>query len=161
MRYRLAQTFLLIFLTSFLFKNTYGYEKALIFIDLNKTFIVETAITEIQKKRGLMFREKFKNTNGMILIYKIPQIVTIWMKNTLMDLDIIFINNEKKIISIKHGKKLNIDLISSQKPVIAVLEIPRNCSEKLGIKVNNKINWKLVKNNQNFLSDKLDLLNCL
>ena len=78
-----------------------------------------------------------------------------------MDLDIIFINNEKKIISIKHGKKLNIDLISSQKPVIAVLEIPRNCSEKLGIKVNNKINWKLVKNNQNFLSDKLDLLNCL
>jgi len=161
LRYRLTQTFLLIFLASFLFKSTYGHEKALIFISSNKTLAVETAITESQKRKGLMFREKLKNTSGMILIYKIPQIVTIWMKNTLMDLDIIFINNEKKIISIKHGKKLNIDLISSQKPVIAVLEIPRNCSEKLGIKVNNKINWKLVKNNQNFLSDKLDLLNCL
>ncbi len=78
-----------------------------------------------------------------------------------MDLDIIFIDDKKKIISIKQGKKLNLSVISSEKPVIAVLEIPRNCSEKLGIKVNKKINWQLVKNNQNFLSDKLDLLNCL
>ena len=116
-----------------------------------ESFYVETATTVDEKSRGLMNVENLENSNGMIFIYDLPTIVNFWMYKTSLNLDIIFIDHNKKILSIKHGKPFSTKIISSEKPVIAVLEIPFNCSHKIGLTIGMSIEWvpfKSVNNNK-------------
>ena len=59
--------------------------------------IVNVAITNNEKKIGLMHKNKILKSNGLLLYYEKPKIVNIWMLNTKIRLDIIFINKEKKL----------------------------------------------------------------
>ena len=59
--------------------------------------LVKVAKTEEEKQKGLMFVNKLSQTNGLLLLYKKPKIVKIWMHNTQIPLDIIFINNQNKV----------------------------------------------------------------
>jgi hypothetical protein len=106
---------------------------ALISSNTFSNLLVEVALSNKQKKDGLMFVEQLE-TNGLLLYYKAPKIVNIWMKNTLIPLDIIFIDENMEIISIKKGNPFSKDIISSEFPVIGVLEIPQGCTKKLKIK---------------------------
>ena len=85
----------------------------------------------------------------MIFFYNRPKIVNFWMKNTFIPLEIIFINSEQKIISIKNGIPFSKKNISSDLPVIAVIEVPKNCSEKIGMKVGDKLSWSKIKYKKN------------
>ena len=89
----------------------------------NYNLLVDVAITEKQKK-WFNVQKKLEDTNGMLFIYKKPKKVKFWMKNTHISLAIIFIDNNKKIKKIIKGKTLSDDVISSDHPIIAVLEIP-------------------------------------
>ena len=132
-------------------------EYTLISFNEFEDLLVLTAKSAKEKQKGLMFLKKLKRTNGMIFLYKEPQVVKIWMKNTLLSLDIIFVDKKKKIISIKEGIKLTENIISSDFPVIAVVEIPRDCSEKIGLKVGDKISWRKFEKKQiskKFLSNQ-------
>ena len=104
-------------------------------------FIVDLAITNEDKKKGLMNIKSLSNTNGMLFIYNKPQILRMWMKNTYLKLDIIFIDENHFVSSIEKGKKFSKDILSSKKPVIAVLEILSTCNKKIGIKIGDKISW--------------------
>ena len=73
------------------------------------------------------------------------KIVNIWMHNTEIPLDIIFINNQKKVVLIRKGEPFSKKIISSITPVIGVLEIPEGCAKKLDIKVGDKTSWRIVK----------------
>ena len=106
--------------------------------------LVKVAKTEEEKQKGLMFVNKLSQTNGLLLLYKKPKIVKIWMHNTQIPLDIIFINNQNKVILIRKGDPLSKKIISSITPVIGVLEIPEGCAKKLNIKVGDKTSWKIV-----------------
>ena len=106
--------------------------------------LVKIAKTEEEKQKGLMFVNKLSQTNGLLLLYKKPKIVNIWMHNTQIPLDIIFINNQNKVILIRKGDPLSKKIISSITPVIGVLEIPEGCAKKLNIKVGDKTSWKIV-----------------
>jgi len=106
--------------------------------------LVKVAKTEEEKQKGLMFVNKLSQTNGLLLLYKKPKIVNIWMHNTQIPLDIIFINNQNKVILIRKGDPLSKKIISSITPVIGVLEIPEGCAKKLNIKVGDKTSWKIV-----------------
>ena len=106
--------------------------------------LVKVAKTEEEKQKGLMFVNKLSQTNGLLLLYKKPKIVKIWMHNTEIPLDIIFINNENKVILIRKGEPFSKKIISSITPVIGVLEIPEGCAKKLDIKVGDKTSWKIV-----------------
>ena len=106
--------------------------------------LVKVAITEEEKQKGLMFVNKLSQTNGLFLLYKKPKIVKIWMHNTEIPLDIIFINNENKVILIRKGEPFSKKIISSITPVIGVLEIPEGCAKKLDIKVGDKTTWKII-----------------
>ena len=106
--------------------------------------LVKVAKTEEEKQKGLMFVNKLSQTNGLLLLYKKPKIVKIWMHNTQIPLDIIFINNQNKVILIRKGEPFSKKIISSITPVIGVLEIPEGCAKKLDIKVGDKTSWRIV-----------------
>ena len=117
---------------------------ALISSNTFSNLLVEVAISNKQKKDGLMF-VKHLETNGLLLHYKAPKIVNIWMKDTLIPLDIIFIDENMEIISIKKGNPFSKDIISSEFAVIGVLEIPQGCTKKLKIKKGHIIKLTFLK----------------
>ena len=137
----LLYSFLLFFV--FLPLNSISKE-AIVFSKTFSDLLVKLAQTEEEKQKGLMFINKLIQTNGLLLLYKKPKIVNIWMHNTQIPLDIIFINNKNKIVLMRKGKPFSKKIISSITPVIAVLEIPEGCAKKLDIKIGDKTYWRLV-----------------
>ena len=123
-------------------------EEAIVFSQTFSDLIVKVALTEEEKQKGLMFVDKLLQTNGLLLLYKKPKIVKIWMHNTQLPLDIIFINDQNKVVYIRKGKPFSKKIISSITPVIGVLEIPEGCAKKLDIKVGDKTFWRDVNNSK-------------
>lgn len=65
-----------------------------------KAFTLEVAVTREQVERGLMGREHLANDGGMIFVFDDQQVRRFWMKNCLMDLDIVFVDNSGRIVAI-------------------------------------------------------------
>jgi len=87
-------------------------------------FNVEVASTYEQRSQGLMHRKLLKQNDGMIFIYPKPQIVKMWMKNTYIPLDMIFIKENGEIDTIiKMTKPLQIKPLGPETLIKAVLEI--------------------------------------
>ncbi len=136
--------FRLFFLILFLPINSFS-EDALVFSTTFSNLLVNVAQTYEEKQKGLMFVSKLSQTNGLLLLYKKPKVVNIWMHNTQIPLDLIFINNQKKVVMMKKGEPFSKKIISSITPVIGVLEIPEGCAKKLNIKVGDKASWRIVE----------------
>ena len=103
-------------------------------------FLVAIVNTPEKMQYGLMNLEHLDSGNGMLFIFDNSQIINMWMKNTLIPLDMIFIDQNNQIINIKnHAKPLSLQVIPSIKPAKKVLEINANLSKKLGIQVGQKI----------------------
>ena len=107
--------------------------------------IVKVALDEDAKRTGLMGIKKISGYNGILFLYENAKIVNIWMKNTYIALDIIFINENYEVLSIKKGIPESLNLISSDEKVIAILEVPLGCGKKLNIMRGSKIDWILKK----------------
>ena len=98
-------------------------------------FRVELALTPEQKSRGLMFREKLEPYTGMLFDFGQPQVISMWMMNTLIPLDMVFIAADGRIINIAaNTKPRSTDTILSQGPAKGVLEIAGGTARLLGIK---------------------------
>jgi uncharacterized membrane protein (UPF0127 family) len=98
-------------------------------------FNVELATNEAERSRGLMFVKKLPEGQGMLFDFKRDQPVSFWMHNTYIPLDMLFIAGDGRIMHIaENAKPLSDDLIPSQYPVRAVLEVIGGTAEKLGIK---------------------------
>jgi uncharacterized membrane protein (UPF0127 family) len=65
--------------------------------DRKITFRVELARTEAERERGLMYRERLAPDAGMLFVFEHPSLLTFWMKNTLIPLDMIFIGADRRI----------------------------------------------------------------
>ena len=92
--------------------------------------------------RGLMFREKLDKNSGMLFIFKNEYYQTFWMKNTLIPLDMIFINSSKKIVDIKLAVPCLRDpclLYRSSRPSKYVLELNGNFTIRNNIKIGDSI----------------------
>ena len=70
--------------------------------DSKHVFQIERAISLDQQARGMMFRESMDPDSGMLFEFDEPKIATIWMKNTPLPLDIIFVRSNGKILKIEH-----------------------------------------------------------
>ena len=139
-------TFIIYFFSFFfLFSYVFANEKALVRLKDKTNFIVDLAISDEEKRRGLMNIDRLVNTNGMLFLNKRKKIVNMWMKNTYINLSIIFINTDKQISGIKKGTKLSKKIISSNKPVIATLEIPSVCTKKLKLNIGDYLDWEILK----------------
>ena len=98
-------------------------------------FDVELALTPAQKQRGLMFRDKLEPYTGMLFDFGTPQVVSMWMLNTRIPLDMIFIAADGRIISIAaNTKPMSTDTILSGGQALGVLEIAGGSAHLLGIK---------------------------
>ena len=64
------------------------------------TVLAELALTEDQMQRGLMWRDALEPGHGMLFHYDPPRRAAMWMENTLIDLDIVFIDAEGRITKI-------------------------------------------------------------
>jgi uncharacterized protein len=97
-------------------------------------FSVELAVTEQERERGLMFRKQLPEGQGMLFDFKQEQEVSMWMENTYIPLDMIFIRRDGRIWRIaENTEPLSRAIISSGGPVLAVLEVIGGTAKKLGI----------------------------
>ena len=103
-------------------------------------FVVELAESDAQKSRGLMFRTQMAADAGMLFLYKQNRVVSMWMANTFLPLDILFIEANGQISRIAANTiPQSREPISSRKRVLAVLELNAGAASRLGIAVGDKV----------------------
>ena len=111
-------------------------------------FFVEIALTPEEKAKGLMFRSFLEENKGMLFVYDEEKIYNFWMKNTLIPLDIIWINSNKEIVHIEH-KALPCNeewksLVPSTNAQF-VFEINGGMAEKLNINLGDEVKFYDIK----------------
>ncbi len=95
---------------------------------------IELATTTEQRAQGLMFRETLDDDAGMLFIYDREQPVTMWMKNTLVALDMLFIARDGTVVATaRNAVPLSETVIPSGEPVKAVLELKAGTVARLGL----------------------------
>jgi len=105
---------------------------------------VETATTPDSRMYGLMFRTSLPEHSGMLFIYDKDQPQAFWMKNTLIPLDVIYINSKKQIVSIKTMtpcKTEKCPLYPSDAPAQYVLETNAGFTANNGIAIGNTVEF--------------------
>jgi len=97
-------------------------------------FSVEMAQTDDQRAKGLMYRKELPEGRGMLFDFQREQDVSMWMQNTYISLDMLFIRADGRILSIaENTTPLSTKTISSGGPVLGVLEVIGGTARKLGI----------------------------
>ena len=91
------------------------------------------ADTPARRARGLMFVERMPADAGMLFVHRRPAMLSMWMKNTLIPLDMLFADREGRIINIAHGTPLSTDSIRSEGPASYVLELNAGRAAALGL----------------------------
>lgn len=91
------------------------------------------------KEVGLMFRDDLATGEGMLFLYKDPQHLSFWMRNTPVPLDVIFLTRERRVINIEHGEPHSLAPMESDAPAQLVLEIPAGEARRLGLVVGKQI----------------------
>jgi uncharacterized membrane protein (UPF0127 family) len=105
-----------------------------------KTFAVEVAENDETRERGMMFRTAIAPDRGMLFYFQTPQVVSFWMKNTLIPLDMIFIRKDGVIANIRaDAKPGDLTPLWSDGPILGVLEVAGGLSAKLGLKAGDKV----------------------
>ncbi len=144
--YKIFFTFLLL---NIFFINAFGsddiiFSKKKIKVK-NKIIIVEVADTADKAERGLMFRKKLNENEGMLFVFPSEEYRSFWMKNTFVNLSIAYIDKSKKIINIldmkavKSEMESNLSLYQSRSPAQFALEMRLGWFAKNNIKVGDKI----------------------
>ena len=103
-------------------------------------FSVEMATTEQEKETGLMYRKELADGKGMLFDFSPEQEVSMWMKNTYISLDMIFIKADGRILRIaENTEPLSTKIIPSNGPVKGVLEVIAGTAQKYGIKPGDRV----------------------
>jgi uncharacterized protein len=110
------------------------------------TFTVELAVTDQERQQGLMFRRELPEGRGMLFDFKQDQNVTMWMKNTYIPLDMIFIRADGRIHRIaENTEPESTRIIAAGAPVRAVLEVIAGTAKKLGIRAGDRVAHPLFR----------------
>ncbi|MBN8981588.1 MAG: DUF192 domain-containing protein [Rhizobiales bacterium] len=103
-------------------------------------FTVEMATTEQERETGLMFRKELAEGRGMLFDFSPPQMVSMWMKNTFIPLDMIFIRADGRILRIAENTEPQSEkIISSGGLAKGVLEVIGGTARKYGIEPGDKV----------------------
>jgi len=105
-------------------------------------FRVEVAESDQEQARGLMFRTEMGADEGMLFPYDPPRVLSFWMKNTVIPLDLIFIGPDRRVINVAaNATPYSEDQIWSDAPAIAVLELNGGRAAELGIGPGASVSW--------------------
>lgn len=103
-------------------------------------FTVEMATTEQEKTTGLMYRKELADGRGMLFDFSPEQPVSMWMKNTFIPLDMIFIRADGRISRIaENTEPQSLAIIPSGPPAKGVLEVIAGTARKYGIAVGDRV----------------------
>ncbi|MEH3116846.1 MAG: DUF192 domain-containing protein [Methylorubrum populi] len=103
-------------------------------------FQVEVMRDDAQRARGLMYRRSMAADHGMLFDFERPMPVTMWMKNTYLPLDMVFIRSDGTVARIAADTEpLSTKVIPSGEPVLAVLELNAGTAAKLGIRAGDRV----------------------
>mgnify|MGYP000051797483 CR=1 FL=1 len=107
-------------------------------------FVIEVADSETERARGLMFRRQLAKNAGMLFDYGKEQKISMWMKNTFIALDMIFISAAGRVISIAQDTvPHSLRPISSDRPARAVLEVNAGTADQLQIRIGDRV-WHQI-----------------
>lgn len=110
---------------------------------LLKKIDVEIAESEETRHLGLMYRENMQEDQGMLFLFPAEEYQSFYMKNTIMPLDIMFINSKKQIVKIhKNTVPYSEKSLPSMNPAIYVVEVVAGFADKYGIKEGSHIDWR-------------------
>jgi uncharacterized protein len=105
-----------------------------------QVFSVEMATTEEEKQTGLMYRKELPDGKGMLFDFSPEQQISMWMKNTYVSLDMIFIRADGRILRIaENTEPLSTKIISSGGLARGVLEVVAGTAQKYGIKPGDRV----------------------
>jgi uncharacterized protein len=109
-----------------------------------QVFSVEMATTEQEKETGLMYRKELADGKGMLFDFAPEQEVSMWMKNTYISLDMIFIRADGRILRIaENTEPLSTKIIPSRGLAKGVLEVIAGTAKKYGIEPGDRIGHPL------------------
>jgi uncharacterized membrane protein (UPF0127 family) len=104
---------------------------------------IEIADNDDKRTLGLMDRISMEENQGMIFLFPYEQIQSFWMKNTVIPLDMIFVNRENEIVTIRANTvPFDTGQYRSTKPASIVVEVIAGYTATYNIKVGDKIVWR-------------------
>jgi uncharacterized protein len=107
------------------------------------SFQIWVADTPQRAEQGLMFVNDLPETMGMVFPVEPPRIENMWMKNTYIELDMLFIDAHGRISKIiERAVPLSLQTLSSDTPVSAVLELRGGQAAKLGLHTGDSVSWQ-------------------
>jgi len=105
-----------------------------------RKFDIELAVTPEQMSFGLMFRRQMPADAGMLFVYESPRPAYMWMKNTYIPLDMLFIGVDGRIVNIAERTVPHSEAtVASTGPVRATLELNGGTAQRLGIKPGDRV----------------------
>lgn len=103
-------------------------------------FKAEIADTPELRSKGLMFRKEMAADAGMLFDFGVPRPVHMWMKNTYISLDMIFIRADGTVIAIgANTEPLSEAVVGVEEPVKGVLEVVAGTAARLGLKPGDRV----------------------
>lgn len=130
-------------------KITYTFQKEgeLVFTNSNGDTIskieIEIADDSMQREVGLMMRRRMSMDQGMLFLFDQETFQSFWMKNTIIPLDIIYVNSNREIVTIyKNTKPYSEESLPSSKPAQYVVEVNAGYADQFGIKEGDKVIWR-------------------
>ncbi|MDR2144629.1 MAG: DUF192 domain-containing protein [Treponema sp.] len=99
----------------------------------------ELAKTAAERQAGLMFRKELRDGKGMLFIFENDEVLSFWMKNTLIPLSIAFIYYDGTIIEIKDMYPQDLSPVHSSRSVRYALEAPRGWFDRAGVKAGDRL----------------------
>ncbi|MDH3350651.1 MAG: DUF192 domain-containing protein [Gammaproteobacteria bacterium] len=106
-------------------------------------FDIYVAENDIQRRRGLMFVRDMAPMTGMLFVYDRSDYVAMWMKNTFIALDMLFVRADGTVASVAHNTEpQSLRSVASKEPVKFVLELNAGTAARLFIDENSRIHWE-------------------
>ncbi len=106
----------------------------------DREFSVWLATTDARREQGLMFVKSLAPHQGMLFVFDQPDILTFWMKNTYIPLDLLYIAPDGHVVRIaENATPLSLTGIPSGKPASAVLEIGGGLAHSLGLTAGDQV----------------------
>jgi uncharacterized membrane protein (UPF0127 family) len=108
------------------------------------SFATEIADSEPARARGLMFRRHLPADQAMLFVWDAPIAAGMWMKNTFIPLDMLFVAVDGRVVHIAaNTTPQSLEVITAGRPVRAVIELAGGTTARLGIKTGDRIRHKL------------------
>jgi uncharacterized membrane protein (UPF0127 family) len=119
-------------------------EQAKIIAPSGHVIHIEVALTPEDQQRGLMGRPELAADAGMLFVFDAPRRLGFWMKDTLIPLDVVFIDSGKKIVDIQTMPPCPAEVelcpnYTAKEPALYALEINGGAAEKMGLKVGDQL----------------------